>query len=226
MLVGMVFEVAVDSEKSAEISAAYADRLEVCRDLAAQGLTPPQDLLAAIRRVFSKPIVALVRCSERLDASESEVRLMERQIAACIDAGADEIAAGVLLPDGSVDRPACRRLVAAGRGRPMVFHRAFDFSRDPVEAVKVVSDLGYSRILSAGLPSFRSGDRPLPERLAVLRAMRRAGHVKTVACGGVRAANVREFLGSCDDLHSACTRNGKLSAEELAEIARAVHTHD
>ena len=75
---------------------------------------------------------------------------MERDVEAALGAGAEGVVFGALQGDGRVDDAACRRLRAAARDRQVVFHRAFDATPDPFQALDELIALGFTRVLTSG----------------------------------------------------------------------------
>ena len=82
---------------------------------------------------------------------EAALQQMMDDIAFCKSVGAAGIVVGALTPEGAIDLPAMRRLVAAARPLPVTFHRAFDVSTsDPFTALDEIAALGCARLLSSG----------------------------------------------------------------------------
>ena len=92
--------------------------------------------------------------------------------------------------DGRVDVETTREMVEASGGLPVTFHRAFDETPDPIEALDRVVDSGAARILTAG------GRSTALDGSAVLADLvrRAAGRIVIIAAGSVRAENVVELI--------------------------------
>lgn len=160
-----------------------ARRIELCEDLAADGVTPCEDnIRATLRAVPDTPVHVLIRPREgSFVYDEEEIRCMERSVALCRDlrvTAADGrecrvsgVVIGALTAGGELDLPALRRLLAiaradAGNALSVTFHRAFDVCRDPLEAYRQLRELGVERILTSGqAPSALEG-APLLAQLA------------------------------------------------------------
>ncbi|MFN5999549.1 MAG: copper homeostasis protein CutC, partial [Paracoccaceae bacterium] len=114
---GVRLEVCVDSaEGLAEAVAGGADRIELCAGLALGGLTPSAGLIA-LAAGCGVPVVAMIRPrAGDFVWSETEVAMMEAEIAAARAAGLAGVVLGASLPDGRLDVPVLQRLVAATRG--------------------------------------------------------------------------------------------------------------
>ena len=87
----------------------------------------------------------------------------------------DGIVIGCLTAEGTVDKPLCQKLIEAAGDMNVTFHRAFDMSRDPKEALEDIISLGCTRVLTSGqepdavqgsdLPGRRDARIPAAEEL-------------------------------------------------------------
>lgn len=185
---GRRLEICCDSLESVEAAAAGgADRIELCVDLPADGLTPPVELLRAAKASVAIPVFVLVRCRPGgFVFSEREVMAMVAEIRVAREAGADGIVCGALGAGGVIDVPTTQRFLEAAGGLPITFHKAFDACEDLEAAMADLVDLGVDRVLTSG------GERlavDATERLAWLAAI--GGERTQILCGGgVRAENL------------------------------------
>jgi copper homeostasis protein len=149
---GLVFEVCVESLESAiAAERGGADRVELCSDLLEGGLTPSYGLLKAARQALAIRIMTMIRPrGGDFCYSEAELHVMREDLAMAKDLGADGIVFGMLNPEGTIDREATRALLQLARPLPVTFHRAFDMTRDPFEALDTLIDLGVDRVLTSG----------------------------------------------------------------------------
>lgn len=161
-----------------------AGRLEICRDLAAGGLTPARATVAGIKDAVDLPLRVMLRPRTGFAVSEAELAALCEEAAALAEIGADAFVFGFLTPDGDVDEAAAGRVAAAG-GRPWTFHRAFDHARQPRAAFDAVRRLpGVDRVLSSG-----GGDGGLPAGLVARAAWQRGGP-RWIAGGGLKPEHV------------------------------------
>ena len=128
-----LLECCVDSAESA-LNAAQggADRLELCSGLVIGGITPTLSLYEQVRRHTGLPIHILIR--PRFGDflySDQELSIMEADIRAFRQAGAQGVVIGCLTPEGDLDPEAMKRLMTAAGGMSVTLHRAFDMCRDP-----------------------------------------------------------------------------------------------
>ncbi len=252
-------EVPVDSIRSAEIAAPFADRIELCDDLATEGWTPKEPLVRAARDMSdarapaARPrIIAMIRprlpeSTLALDAAAfvATPRVIDaslREIARCIDAGAHEIAIGLLDANGHIDMAACVRLrdEALMRGATVAFLRVFDLLTDRARGWRDIAALGIRRTLTAGVLGWDAGVAGVADRVRTIaqdvewsrhssaERARASGceraPIEIAAGGGVRATNAREFLEATPHLHASCRVGGLISASELAALRSCLGT--
>jgi copper homeostasis protein len=142
--------------------------------------------------------------------------VMERDIDQAIAHGADGIVFGVLTEKGSIDDAACRRLLARAKGKPAVFHRAFDVMKDPEAGLEQIIDLGFRRILTTGRRALIE-DGAETVRRTIVQAR---GRIEILP-GGMVPRNVARLIKEigCEQIHIASfVRRNDPSARGNAEI--------
>ena len=219
-------EVPIDSLAAADIAGPFADRLEVCSDLASEGWSPDPWLVRAIRARSPAAVVAMIRprvpgaiASLGAEAFRCTPALLDaclREIDALARAGAHDVAIGPLCGMHGIDVQACTRMieVARGHGMGVSFLRTFDLLVDRERAMRDVVALGFDRLLTAGVLGWDASVRPLHERMAEVARTIAIGHaeatrlgrapLQVMPCGGVRAANATAWLGITPHLHASC----------------------
>lgn len=174
-------------EDALAIERAGADRIELCAGIIAGGVTPSTGLLRAVKAECSLPVMAMIRPREGgFCYSETECTTMERELDELVSAGADGVVFGILHADGSIDQPRMEKLRQRALGLPVMCHRAFDVTPNPLDAIDALVDAGIDRVLSSGQAS---------EILAGLPTLRRildhaADRIAVQPCEGIRAHNV------------------------------------
>lgn len=182
---------AFDAASALAAARAGADRIELCRDARAGGLTPSLDDIEAVSAEAGVPVVVMVRAhAEGWSFTEAEHAAMRRDAEAAVRAGATGVVWGALRPDGTVDAAALRALTETVAPHEVAFHRAFDHARDLDEALDTLLACGVARVLTGGGPG--NAIRHL-DRLGAL--VRRASEDLTVMPGGgIRAGNAAEVV--------------------------------
>jgi len=134
---------------------------------------------------------------------------MRRDVDSALEDGADGVAFGILTETGEIDHERCRQLVEqvgdrpGGRFQGAVFHRAFDFTPNPVAALEALIDVSCARVLtSGGRETASEGATRIGELIA-----RAAGRIEVLPAGGIRAHNVADLISrtGCNQVHASVT---------------------
>lgn len=182
------FELCAESAGAARIAdACGADRVELCANLSVGGTTPPLAMIEDAVSSISIPVHVLIRprAGDFVYTSEEFARMKE-EIRAAKAAGAHGVVLGILLTDGRVDVARSRVLVDASRPMRVTFHRAFDETPDPFQAMEAVVSTGADWLLTSG------GERDVVEGAETLaRLVRQArGRIRVMVGGGLRLENL------------------------------------
>lgn len=201
------------------IEVAGADRIELCSGIVAGGVTPSSGLLKAVKAHCRLPIMAMIRPREGgFCYSSTEFETMKAEIDALAEAGADGFVFGVLLSDGSIDRPRMELLRRRVPNHPVMCHRAFDVTPDPFGALDALADAGVDRVLSSGQT------REIVAGLPKLRELmaHAAGKIELQPCEGIRPENVRQVI---DVLKPSCIHLGpfKRCLDPTSDLGREVN---
>ena len=141
----------VDDALAAASAGGAAHRLELNSAFPLGGLTPSLGTLIEVKRATGLPVIAMLRPRPGgFCYTPADFAVMCRDLDLLLGHGADGVAFGVLTDRGEVDIARCRELVRRCAGRPSVFHRAFDFTPDPLTALEQLADLGVRRVLTSG----------------------------------------------------------------------------
>lgn len=188
---------------------AGAGRIELCSGLGEGGTTPGTGLLALVKKYISIPVYAMIRPRGGdfvYDPYETET--MYAEIEEVRKAGADGVVLGALNPDGSVDRELTASLVKAARPMGVTFHRAFDLTPDPTQALEDVIAAGADRILTSG----RQANVNLGIDTLREIASRSRGRIEIMAGAGVGLSNVGMLASAgvdCIHLTGKAFRKGR-----------------
>jgi copper homeostasis protein len=188
----VLVEACVDSVLSARRAVeGGAGRLELCANLIEGGTTPSSGLMRVVRRAVSIPIHVLIRPrGGDFLYGPDDLDIMLQDIAEAKRIGLAGVVIGVLQPDGTIDRDLTRRLGDEARPLAVTFHRAFDLTRDPFEALEALFALGIERVLTSGQGACATEGIPVIRQLVE----RSAGRVAVLAGGGVNEGNAAQIV--------------------------------
>ncbi len=185
-------EVCVDSVQSAiNAEKGGAIRVELCDNLFEGGTTPSAGTIEVARKNLSIGLQVIIRPrGGDFLYSDIEFDIMKRDIAQAKLLGADGVVIGILLPDGTVDMSRTAELVKLARPMNVTFHRAFDMTSDPFEALEDIISLGIDRILTSGQ------ERSVPEGVALIgELVKKAGNrIMIMPGGGINEWNIEKIV--------------------------------
>ena len=189
----IIYEVVTDSV--AGVLAAErggADRIEFCSALEVGGLTPSIGMLQeALRQRTHIPIMVMVRPrGGDFCYNDTEFQTMLSDIDAIKETGAEGVVFGVLHPNGTVDGERTNQLVLRARPMLVTFHRAFDMTADPHNALEALIDTGIDRVLTSGQEA-----TALKGMACIQKLVKQAdGRITILAGSGIRPANVQKLV--------------------------------
>ena len=148
----MIIEVCAESyEYAVKAEKAGSDRIELCKDLHLDGLTPDYDTAKKTIDELNIPVFILIRPREGdFNYSNEEYELMKADIVKFKEMGCKGVVSGVLNKDKTIDLERTKELVKLSRPLEFTFHRAFDIVTDPFKEIENLIELGIERILSSG----------------------------------------------------------------------------
>ncbi len=146
------FEICANSAESCiAAQEGGAHRVELCASMPEGGTTPSLGEIKLARKLIDIRLHVIIRPrGGDFLYTPLELDIMEEDIRAAREAGADGVVFGCLTPEGELDMPAMKRLMKASEGMSITFHRAFDYVKDPKQTLEQLIDLGVNRILTSG----------------------------------------------------------------------------
>lgn len=134
------------------IQKAGAHRIELCDNPGEGGTTPSYGFLKNAREHVSIELYPMIRPrGGDFLFSNDEFEIMKEDVIRCKELECDGVVIGLLNADGTVDEKRSAALVELAHPLGVTFHRAFDRTRDPFEALETIIDIGCERILTSGL---------------------------------------------------------------------------
>ena len=182
-----------------------ADTIELCGGQAEGGTTPSAGLVKLVLREVSLPASVMIRPrGGDFLYSDTEFEVMCADIDVVQKMGVDGVVLGILNVDGTVDEERTRQLVERARPLRVTFHRAFDMTRDPEEALEAVIRTGATRILTSGQQQRAIDGLDLLKKLVKLAT----GRIQIVAGSGVSLDNAKKFIDTgVSSLHLSGSKN-------------------
>ena len=148
----MIIEVCANSYESAiNAELGGANRIELCKDLHLDGLTPDDEIAKKTINELNIPVFILIRPRDGdFNYSIEEYELMKADIVKFKEMGCKGIVSGVLNDDKTIDLERTKELVELTRPLEFTFHRAFDIVTDPFKELENLIEIGIDRVLTSG----------------------------------------------------------------------------
>ncbi len=172
---------------------AGAQRIELCSELAVGGITPSYGLLKQTLKNLNIPVFVLIRPrSGNFTYSDADFEIMKQDIQICKELGCKGIVSGVLNLDNTIDIERTKELIELSKPLAFTFHRAFDRTPNPFDALNVLIELKVDRILTSGqLTSAEKG-------ILILNQLKEMADDKLIILpgSGINPKNVLIFKGA------------------------------
>lgn len=198
----MIKEACVETFEEAKLAEERgAGRIELCSDLANDGLTPSLELMKKTCSGLNIPIMTMARPrAGDFVYTSKEVELIKKDIDLAKEAGASGVVIGLLTEENKIDIKNTKILAEYAKPLPVTFHKAIDELENPVEGIKELMSIeNIKRVLtSGGKPTAMEG------RKTIERMMKVAGDkIIILVAGKVLNSNVDEIqkLTSAKELH-------------------------
>lgn len=205
----------------------FADRIELCALRSAGGITPPLAWLEfAKHHIPTTPVYVMVRPrGGNFLYSDREFQFMKLIIGKY--GLADGFVFGILDGEGKVDVERNTALVKLAAPRPCTFHRAFDETPDPLEALEDVAKCGFTTVLTSG------GKMDAVRNLIVLQILVRKGRalgITVMPGGGIRSTHIENLVKTtwASWYHSSAILAGSVNLDprEISRLKDGLHAFD
>jgi copper homeostasis protein len=191
---------------------AGAGRIELCADPSAGGTTPGIGLIKTVRKKTNAELWPIIRIrGGDFLFDKEEIDVMAHDVEICKSAGCEGVVIGILMPDGRVDKIHSAFLIKKAYPMGVCFYRAFDWTRNPFEAMEDIIEIGCERILTSGQQPTAILGAPLIKDLV----MQSNGRIQIMPGSGIRASNISDIKKEtgANNFHSSARKLKKSSME-------------
>jgi copper homeostasis protein len=208
----MVLEIAVFDLASAFIAEnAGADRIELCHDYSSGGVTVSNEVLVSVKESITIPVFPIIRPrGGNFVYTDEEFEQIITSVRLCKSLGYTGIVTGILNSDHTVNTKQTSALVELAYPMEVTFHRAFDETAVPEEALEDIINCGCKRILTSGCKNTAAEGIDLLKKLVI----QANGRISIMPGGGIRPGNLHSLLTTnASEFHSAALKreNNQLS---------------
>jgi copper homeostasis protein len=184
----VLIEICAGSVESAiAASKGGANRIELCSALSEGGLTPSQAMTEYVKSNLKIETFVLIRPrAGDFSYSRAEFEVMKSDIFSVKVKGAEGIVTGMINTDGTVDTCRMKEVIEMAKPMQVTFHRAFDLTRNPFEALETIIELGCQRILTSG----QASSAPAGAALIAELVQQAGSRIIIMPGGGINASNL------------------------------------
>lgn len=213
----MLLEICASNYQSAiNAQNAGAHRIELCSELAVGGITPSHGLIKQTLKNLTIPVFVLIRPrSGNFAYSEADFEIMKADILICKALGCKGIVSGVLNADNTVDEERTKELIELSKPMTFTFHRAFDRTPNPINALNTLIKLKVDRVLTSGQ------ETSAEKGISVLKELKELADDKlTILPGsGINAQNVLLFKSAgFQEIHCSAMLLPKVQVTEAVPM--------
>jgi copper homeostasis protein len=192
----------IESAKNAEL--ASADRIEFCSDLYSGGLTPSFALVMKLKEILTIPINILIRPRQgNFVYSDYEFQVILKDIEMFKNLNVNGFVCGTLNDKAEVNLEQTKQIIEQCYPLPLTFHRAVDNTKNYLEEMKRLFNIGVTKVLTSG--AYNSVDLGFDN---ILVAHNSFGHKMTIMPGGgVNLNNISKFKEiGIKEIHSSASK--------------------
>ena len=198
----MIIEVCAESyEYAVKAEKAGADRIELCKDLHLDGLTPDLEIAKKTINKLNIPVFILIRPREGdFNYSNEEYELMKADIVKFKEMGCKGIVSGVLKSDNTIDLIRTKELIELSKPIDFTFHRAFDKIINPFNGMEQLINIGANRILTSGQKE------TAVEGIELIKKLNQSakGRIKIMPGSGIKQNNLNMFYNiNINEIHGS-----------------------
>lgn len=204
---------------------AGANRIELCDNAADGGTTASYGFIKAAREKLQIELFPIIRPrGGDFFYSDDEFEIMKTDVKLCKELGCDGVVIGMLTKEKRVDKRRCEVLVNLAYPLSVTFHRAFDRTADPFEALEDIIEIGCERILTSGQKPTALEGADLIKKLII----KAEDKIIIMPGSGVRSDNILQIAEStgANEFHSSAKKEieGKISVdkEQVEEMINVI----
>lgn len=203
----IILEICANSVDSALMAQkGGAQRVELCDNIYEGGTTPSYGAIKIVGERLNIELNIIIRPrGGDFCYSDLEFEIMQKDIEFAKENGVNGIVIGLLHPDGSIDVKRTKQLVEIAKPMSVTFHRAFDVSNEPFQALDDIINCGCDRLLTSGQKNKAYAGIDLLKNL-IIKANNR---IIIMPGSGINETNVQEIYEKtgATEFHASLRKN-------------------
>ena len=216
----MILEACISSIDGLKAAEKFGlNRVEICKDLHLEGLTPSSKLQSIANEVSNGKRYVMIRPHNNgFEYNQKEIKKMKKSIKTAKDNGAQGVVFGVLNKN-KIDFKNNEELINLAKGLNLkcTFHKAFDLCDNMQKSLVELSEIGFDWVLTSGREQTAEQGLYNLKNLASIKNRK----IKILAGGGVSEKNCRKFLDiGLDGIHFSIDKNKKIEENKISSILK------
>jgi len=216
----MILEACISSIDGLKAAEKFGlQRVEICKDLHLEGLTPSSKLQSIAKEVFNGKKYVMIRPHNNgFEYNQKEIKKMKKSIKTAKDNGAQGVVFGVLNKN-EIDFKNNEELINLAKDLNLkcTFHKAFDLCDNMQKSLVELSEIGFDWVLTSGREQTAEQGLYNLKNLASIKNRK----IKILAGGGVSEKNCRKFLDiGLDGIHFSIDKNKKIEENKISSILK------
>ena len=193
------------------------DRVEICKDLHLEGLTPSLELQSIAHGLYNGLRYVMIRPHNNgFQYNQIEIKKMKKSIEIANKNGAHGVVFGVL-NEHKIDFKKNEELINIAKDLNLkcTFHKAFDQCQNIEKSLIELSEIGFDWVLTSG------GEKNAELGLSNLRRLASIKNkkIKILAGGGISEKNCTKFLDiGLGGIHFSIDKNKKIDKNKISSI--------
>ncbi len=214
----MILEACISTIEGLKAAQKFSlDRVEICKDLHLEGLTPSLKIQSLANSLYKGVRYVMIRPHNNgFQYNQMEIKKMKRSIETANKNGAHGVVFGVLNKH-KIDFKKNEQLINIAKDLNLkcTFHKAFDQCQNIEKSLIELSEIGFDWVLTSG------GEKNAELGLDNLRGLASLKNkkIKILAGGGISEKNCTKFLDiGLSGIHFSIDKNKKIDKNKISSI--------
>ena len=220
----MILEACISTIEGLKVAQKFKlDRVEICKDLHLEGLTPSIELQSRANTLYNGTRYVMIRPHNNgFQYNQMEIKKMKKSIQTAKINGAHGVVFGVL-NNNKIDFKNNEILINVAKDLNLksTFHKAFDQCENIQKSLIELSEIGFDWVLTSGRKKNAELGLNNLKNIASIKNKK----IKILAGGGITEKNCVKFLDiGLDGIHFSIDKSKKIDENKISYILKKLKT--
>lgn len=205
-----------------KINKTNANRIEFCRNLEVDGLTPRRWIIKLAVIISRIPINVMLRpSSESFNYSDKDFKKMLKDASFLEKIKVNGVVFGILNKNNEIDVDRMQQIIAKIPSKQKTFHKAFDQVKDFKQALDTLKQLNIDAVLT-------SAGKDINQNISTLKELTANQKITIIGGGGITFNNVEKISSVVNEIHMGTAVrknndwNNKIDIKKINQIKKIV----